>query len=96
MRKCITMFFCVVLAITQLAAQNRTVKGKITDDKGNGIAQASILVKGTAIGTTSDNDGSYILSIPSTAKTLVVFHHSDRLIINIKGSDTSYQVLRYK
>ncbi len=72
MRKLLTMFFCVVLAITQIAAQTRTVKGKITDDKNNPIANASILVKGTTVGTTSGSDGSFSINVPSTGKSLVV------------------------
>ncbi len=72
MRKLVTMLLCVILAITQLAAQNRTVKGKVTDEKGNGVPQASVLVKGTTIGSTTLNDGSYSIAVPSTAKILVV------------------------
>jgi len=60
------------LAITQLAAQNRTVKGKVTDEKGNGVPQATVLVKGTTIGTTTLNDGSYSIAVPPTAKILMV------------------------
>ncbi len=72
MRKLLTMFFCVVLAITQIAAQTRTVKGKITDDKNNPIANASILVKGTTVGTTTGTDGSFTINVPATGKSLLV------------------------
>jgi TonB-linked SusC/RagA family outer membrane protein len=61
------LFFCA-----QLFAQNRTVSGKITDDKGNAIPNASVLVKGTTVGTSTDNTGSFSLSVPSNAKSLVI------------------------
>src|SRR5215213_2685297 len=61
------LFFCA-----QLFAQNRTVSGKITDDKGNAIPNASVLVKGTIVGTSTDNTGSFSLSVPTNAKALVI------------------------
>lgn len=72
MRKLVTMCLCIVLAVTQIAAQSRTVKGKITDDKNNPVANASVLVKGTTTGTTSGADGSFSLNVPATAKVLVI------------------------
>ena len=59
MRKLLTLLVCFSLALSQLMAQNRTVKGKVTDDKGAAVPNASILVKGTTIGTTSESDGTY-------------------------------------
>ncbi len=72
MRKLVTMLLCIVFAVTQVTAQTRTVKGKITDDKNSPVSNASILVKGTTIGTTTATDGSFSVNVPSTAKTLVI------------------------
>jgi TonB-linked SusC/RagA family outer membrane protein len=72
MRKFVTLLLCLSLVVSQLWAQNRTLKGKVTDDKGVGIPQASVLVKGTTVGTTTAADGSFSISIPATGKTLVV------------------------
>ena len=72
MRKLCTVLVFVLALVTQLAAQTRTVKGKITDDKGASLAGASILVKGTTIGTNSGPDGTFSLNVPSSAKTLVI------------------------
>lgn len=62
----------VFFTITQLLAQNRTISGKITDDTGSPVARASVQVKGTNTGTTTDANGSFSLSVPSSATTLVV------------------------
>lgn len=62
----------MLLAATQLLAQNRTIAGKITDQQGNGIASASVTIKGTSTGTTTTSDGSFTLTVPATAKTLVI------------------------
>ncbi len=62
----------MILAVSQLAAQNRTVTGKVTDEKGNPVANASVLVKGTTVGTTATMDGSFTLVVPATGRTLVI------------------------
>ncbi len=72
MRKFAALLLCSMLAFSQLWAQNRAITGKVTDDKGTAVANASVLVKGTTIGTTTGADGSFKLNVPATAKTLVV------------------------
>ena len=72
MRKLLFLFVCLSLTVGQIFAQSHTIKGKVTDDKGAGIPNASILVKGTTIGTTSESDGTFSLNVPATAKTLVI------------------------
>ncbi len=68
MRKFLLMMLGLFCIATQLLAQNRTVTGRITDAQGNGVPNASIAVKGTNIGTTTDNDGGFSLSVPANAK----------------------------
>lgn len=72
MRKTFLLLLCLSMAVNQLLAQNRTLKGKITDDKGNAIPNASVLVKGTTIGTTAGVDGSFTLNVPPSAKVIVI------------------------
>ena len=63
-----------LVLISQLAlAQDRVVAGKVTDSKdGRAIAGASVLVKGTKTGTQTAADGTFKLSAPASANTLVV------------------------
>src|SRR5215208_3910917 len=72
MRKLLLFMLCSFLTAAQLMAQNRTISGKVTDDKGNPLPQASVQVKGTDIGTTTTTDGKFSLSVPSNSRTLVV------------------------
>jgi TonB-dependent starch-binding outer membrane protein SusC len=53
-------------------AQNHTITGKITDEKGDGVGEASVIVKGTKIGTSSGRDGTFSISVPASAKTLII------------------------
>ncbi len=70
MRKLFLLLLGVVFIIGQLWAQ-RTVSGRVTDDKGSPIPNASVLVKGTTTGTATKIDGSYSLTIPANAKALI-------------------------
>jgi TonB-linked SusC/RagA family outer membrane protein len=53
-------------------AQSRTISGKVTDEKGGGLANASVIVKGTNIGTTTSPDGSFSFSVPTSATSLII------------------------
>ncbi len=53
-------------------AQNKVVAGKVTDSTGSPIAGASVLAKGTTIGTQTANNGAFRLTVPSNAQTLVI------------------------
>src|SRR5688500_17550196 len=61
-----------VLLLANLAmAQGRTITGKVTDPKtGSGLADVSVVVKGTSVGTTTGADGTFTLSVPQNATTL--------------------------
>jgi TonB-linked SusC/RagA family outer membrane protein len=52
--------------------QNQTVTGKVTGDKGESISNASVIVKNTKIGTTTNDMGVFSFSVPATAKVLVI------------------------
>ena len=51
---------------------SNVVSGKITDQYGEPLIGANILIKGTSQGTVSDFDGNYSISIPDKATQLVV------------------------
>ncbi|MGB8191702.1 MAG: SusC/RagA family TonB-linked outer membrane protein [Chitinophagaceae bacterium] len=72
MRKFLLLMVGVLCITAQLLAQNRTVTGKVTDQNGKGISAASVTVKGTQLGTTSDFDGNFTINVPSSATTLIV------------------------
>lgn len=72
MRKILLSLLGVLLISAQLLAQSRTITGRVTDENGNGIPNASVLVKGSSTGTTTDNTGNFTLTVPANAKTLVI------------------------
>lgn len=72
MRKLFTVFMCLLLAVTQLTAQNKTVTGKVTDTEGKPVSGASVQVKGTRLGVSANDAGVFTINVPSTASILTV------------------------
>ena len=71
MRKFVSFFLAAMLMTTQLFAQEKTVTGKVTDESGNPIPNASVIVKGTNAGTSTLTDGSFSIKVPSGGRILV-------------------------
>lgn len=71
MRKLVQIFAIIMAMSLQLAAQERFISGKVTSkDDGTTIPGVSVTVVGGAIGTSTDIDGKYRLSVPPNAKTI--------------------------
>ncbi len=62
---------CVLF--TQVAfSQTKQITGKVSDDKGNPVQGATVTVKGSRTGTSTDATGSFSLTVPASAKSLVI------------------------
>jgi TonB-linked SusC/RagA family outer membrane protein len=69
-----TISFVLSLVLLGSAAwsQSKTVTGKVVDKAGNPVSKATILVKGTNVGTSTDETGNFSLTAPAGATTLVI------------------------
>ncbi|MEO6346916.1 MAG: TonB-dependent receptor, partial [Aquaticitalea sp.] len=56
----------------QPPVQDRTIKGVILDDQGVPLVGATVVVKGTSKGVTTDFDGNFELKVPDNTTTLVI------------------------
>lgn len=85
-----TILLCVLFSIT-LAAQKGTVSGTISDDSGPLIG-ATVLIKGTSVGTTTDLDGSYSLAASAGSYTIeasFIGYSSQEIQVSVTtGADT--------
>lgn len=61
-----------MLIMQQSWAQTKTVSGTVKDEKGIPVTGASVLVKGTTTGTSTDASGVFKLTMPASAKALIV------------------------
>ena len=73
-RKFMLLLTCLFIGIGLVTAQVTKVTGTvISEEDGLPVVGASILVKGTAVGTVTDMDGKFQLpNVPNSAKTLVI------------------------
>ena len=63
-RLCLLLLVFMSLAVTTALAQQKTITGKVTDKtSGDPLPGVTIVIKGTTIGTISDNDGNYTITI---------------------------------
>lgn len=53
------------------AVADVVVSGKVTDEKGAGLPGVSVVVKGTTLGTTTDNEGKFRITAPNPQAVLV-------------------------
>jgi TonB-linked SusC/RagA family outer membrane protein len=70
MRKRLTLL-AAFLCVSGILLAQKTVTGKVTDDKGTPLPNVSITVKDSRTGTTSKENGTYSLAVPPTARVLI-------------------------
>jgi TonB-linked SusC/RagA family outer membrane protein len=69
----VLLFFQVIFFTA--SAQNRTISGTVNSKTSNQpLVGATVTVKGTRVATTTNDAGAFTLSVPATARTLVVSH----------------------
>ncbi len=60
----------LLLPVSTLAQNHRTVTGTVSDENGEPLIGASVVVTGQTLGTTTDIDGHYSLGVPAAATQL--------------------------
>ncbi len=64
---------CLFASVMMAVAQNSTVTGVVTEESGDPVIGASILIDGTNIGAVTNIDGQFVINnVPESAKTLTV------------------------
>ena len=74
MRQLLLLFIAALLTSAAALAQvsgTRTLTGAVVDTEGEPVIGATVLVKGSTIGTATDFDGNYELTVPQSATTIV-------------------------
>lgn len=60
--RCLLSLLLFLFSLTTSLAQTGAVKGRVTDEKGEGLPGVTVLVKGTTNGTSTDLQGNYSLN----------------------------------
>ena len=86
----------ILLTRRPAAPQSRTVSvsGRVTDASGQPIVGASVIVRGTTVGVSTDTEGRFVLEVPSPAasQTLEVSYLGYETATVPVGSRTSFEV----
>ena len=84
-----------IMLMTRSAVQQqgKTISGKITDRSGTAVPGATIIVKGTTLGVTSNSDGSFSLSVPENSQTLSISFVGMKLQEIAIGKKSSFTVI---
>ncbi len=70
MKKLFTLLLLVTATLAVYA--QKEVSGVVEDEQGQPVIGASVIAKGTTIGTATDIDGKFKMDVPATVKTLIV------------------------
>ena len=70
--KKISLLLVLMVSVVSITLAQRTISGTITDDTGEALIGASVVAKGTTVGTITDIDGSYSLNVADDVSMLVV------------------------
>lgn len=65
------LLLCVLFTLSAFS-QTKIITGKVSDDKGQPVQGATVTVKGTKGGASTGADGTYRLTVPASATTLVI------------------------
>lgn len=66
------LLLCLSLTMVLANAQQRQITGTVTDNVGQPLADVAVTVKGTTIGATTKEDGTFTLSVSGSNPVLVV------------------------
>ena len=92
MKKLSLVFALLLLGSAALWAQ-KTITGKVTDDNGEALIGASILVKGTVKGTITDIEGSFTLAIPEGSNVLQISYTGFKAQEVTLGAETTLTIV---
>ena len=86
MKKLLSFIVTLVMSFTMMMAQKQVTGSVISAEDREPVIGASIVVKGTQTGTTTDIDGKFSLRVPDNAKTLVISYIGMRTQeVSLKG-----------
>ena len=70
----LSLAWCLSITCNGVLAQERTVTGKVTSaEDGSALPGVNVVIKGSAIGTVTDVNGTYRLSVPNEATLVFSF-----------------------
>ena len=86
MRAAMMLFLSIFLSAMSANAQN-AVKGTVTDEAGEPLIGASVVIPGTTVGTTTDIDGNFSIAVAQGKKIRITYVGYLSQDVTVKGND---------
>jgi TonB-linked SusC/RagA family outer membrane protein len=87
----------MVLAVSSVLAQNRTITGKVADETGKLLEGASVQAKGSKTAVLTKADGSFSIQVAPSVKSIIVSYvGSDAMEITMNGESVYAVSLKKK
>ncbi|MBX2922844.1 MAG: TonB-dependent receptor [Chitinophagaceae bacterium] len=83
--KCLLYLALTLFVSLHSFAQSNTVKGAVTDDKGNPLPATSVVEKGTPNGTTTDQNGNFTITVKPNAVLVISSVGHETTEFQLKG-----------
>ncbi len=87
-RKLLILIIVALLPLLAVAQSTVKVSGKVTDNFGNPIPGATVMVSGTTTGTITDQDGQYTLEVSSDGALVAQFIGFDPEELSVNNQTT--------
>lgn len=91
-RASMLLLITFLLSVTAFAQDKIRISGTVKDDKGAPAANASVMVKGSTTGTTTDANGAFSLDVPNQKSVLVISSTGFQTQELVVGNRTSLNV----
>src|SRR5258708_31526252 len=92
MRKIFCLSFFLFAVAIRLLSQSVPLKGMVTDEKGVPLSGVSVTARGTRLGTTTNEEGRFTLSVPSNVSVLIFSSINYAMEEMAIGSKTNFTV----
>lgn len=87
------MVICQFFLLTGILAQERTISGRVSDENGAPVANASVLIRNTRTGTVTKTDGTFSLRVPVATRQIEITSVGfDSLIVDLTEAISEYLV----
>ncbi|MGE5107058.1 MAG: TonB-dependent receptor plug domain-containing protein, partial [Sphingobacteriales bacterium] len=96
MRKFLTLFMVLILLCSAVFAQNRTISGKISDEKGEPVPFATVKVKDSKKGTAADAGGLFTIEISKTGDVTLVISSQGFEVKEVSVTGNGFQEISLK
>src|SRR6185503_13302331 len=92
--KNLLLFILLVCLSIITFAQDRVIRGKVTDDAGAPLQGVSVIPKGSKTGAQTDKDGNFSITVAGTGNVTLTFSYTGHKAATIIADDKTDVVVR--